>query len=393
MAQRFAAFLAGVALMGAAWAGAPADIQVQGLYEGTGKDAQGECKLEVRVVAQGNGNYKVFVRRMIGEDKIARAELAGKTAGDSVSFAGQAGDVEWKGSYSAVVGRDGISPHGVIKGTYGDTGTFELKRVERKSPTLGKKPPEGAIVLLDGKDFSEVVRANGSQWYLGDMSQQGWTVWEVPLYTIAQKDPAERPSQDKLLPKDWLLSKELRRADMVIGIGEDGSIQVPKGGINTKRSFEGNLDLHVEFMNPFMPTAHSQGRGNSGFYLPSGDEIQVLDSFGETTYLGGSCGGLYNWKDADAMEEIESLKGKTENKFPLASLPPETWQTYDIEYRVEKKDGKYAGKPRVTVYHNGIKIHDNAAVHGDPRKGNVHLQDHGNPVRYRNIWVLPVEPK
>jgi len=383
MAQRFAAILAGVALLGAARAGAPADLEVQGLYEGTSKDARGECKLEVRVVAQGNGNYKVFVRRMLGEDKIARAELAGKTAGESVSFAGQAGDVEWKGSYSA----------GVIKGTCGDTGTFEIKRVERKSPTLGKKPPEGAIVLLDGKDFSEVVRANGAQWYLGDMSQQGWTVWEAPLYTISQKDPAERPSQDKLLPKDWMLSKELRRADIVIGIGEDGSIQVPRGGINSKRAFEGNLDAHVEFLNPFMPTAHSQGRGNSGVYLPSGDEIQVLDSFGETTYLGGSCGGLYNYKDADAMEEIESLKGKPENKFPLASLPPETWQTYDIEYRVEKKDGKYAGKPRVTVYHNGIKIHDKAEVRGDPRKGSFHFQDHGNPVRYRNIWVLPLELK
>jgi PAS domain-containing protein len=168
---------------------------------------------------------------------------------------------------------------------------------------------------------------------------------------------------------------------------------VPKGGINSKRAFEGSLDAHVEFMTPFMPTAHGQGRGNSGVFLPSGDEIQVLDSFGETTYLGGSCGGLYNYKDADAMEETESLKGKPENKLPLASLPPESWQTYDIEYRVEKKDGKYVGKPRVTVYHNGIKIHDQAQVRGDPRKGNFHFQDHGNPVRFRNIWVLPIEQK
>ena len=57
---------------------------------------------------------------------------------------------------------------------------------------------------------------------------------------------------------------------------------------------------------------------------------------------------------------------------------------------MEKTDGKYAGKPRVTVFHNGIKIHDNATLRGDARKGPFHFQDHGNPVRYRNVWVLPV---
>jgi hypothetical protein len=91
------------------------------------------------------------------------------------------------------------------------------------------------------------------------------------------------------------------------------------------------------------------------------------------------------------MEVIDSLKDKPENKFTLASLPPLTWQTYDIEYRVQRENGKYVGKPRVTVHHNGIKIHDNVTVRQDARKGGFHFQDHGNPVRYRNIWVLPVE--
>jgi len=179
---------------------------------------------------------------------------------------------------------------------------------------------------------------------------------------------------------------------VVLGLGEDGSLQVPRGGMSAKRPFEGSFDMHVEFMNPLMPTSHSQGRGNSGVYLPNGEEIQVLDSFGETTYVGGGCGGLYAYKDPDTMEVIESLRGKPENKFTLASLPPLTWQTYDIEYRVEKKDGKYAGKPRVTVVHNGIKIHDQAALRNDARKGSFHFQDHGNSVRYRNIWVLPLAP-
>ncbi len=177
---------------------------------------------------------------------------------------------------------------------------------------------------------------------------------------------------------------------MVLGIGQDGSIQVPRGGINSKRAFDGSFDLHVEFMNPLMPTEHSQGRGNSGVYLPNGDEIQVLDSFGETTYLGGGCGGLYHYKDPDAMEPIESLKGKPESQFTLASLPPLNWQTYDIEYRVEMKDGKPTGKPRVTVYHNGIKVHNQALLNNPARRGGLHFQDHGNAVRYRNIWLLPV---
>jgi len=383
MIRSLTALLAGVALMGVALAGAPNEADVQGLYEGTGKDAKGEFKLEVRVVAQGSGNYKVFVRQFLAGDKIARAELAAKTAGEAVSITGKAGDAEWKGDYAA----------GSFKGECGAGGTFEIKRVEPKSPTLGKKPPQGAIILLGDKGVADMARVNGAEWYLGDMSKQGWPVWEVPLYTIAQGDPAEWPTAEKPLAKDWVLSKERRRADVVTGVGEDGSIQVPRAGMNSKPQLEGSFDLHVEFMNPLQPKDHSQGRGNSGVYLPNGEEIQVLDSFGETTYVGGGCGGFYKYKDPDTMEVIESLKDKPENKFTLASYPPLTWQTYDVEYRVEKKDGKYAGKPKVTVYHNGIKIHDQFEIRADARKGGFHFQDHGNAVRYRNIWVLPVADK
>ena len=84
--------------------------------------------------------------------------------------------------------------------------------------------------------------------------------------------------------------------------------------------------MHVEFKNPFMAGARGQGRGNSGVYLPNGDEIQVLDSFGNTTYKGGGCGGLYPYKDPDAFDV-----------FSLASLPPLEWQTYDIEYTSKRR--------------------------------------------------------
>ncbi len=314
------------------------EAQVQGLYEGSGKDAAGEFRIEARVVAQGNGNYNVFVRQCRDGGKIARVELTGRTAAGAVTFSGRAAAAAWKGAYAA----------GVIRGECGPGAAFELRRIERKSPTLGKAPPKGAVVLLDGKDFSKLVRANGAD---------------------------VRPGKE--------------------GVGPDGSIQIPPGGMNSRQTFAGSLDLHVEFLIPFMPAAHGQGRGNSGVFLPNGDEIQVLDSFGEPTYRGGGCGGVYAYVDPDVMETIQSLKDKhvAECNFTLASAPPLQWQTYDIEYRVRTKDGKLAAKPRVTVYHNGIKIHDNCEIRGanvgEAPKGRLHFQDHGNPVRFRNIWVVP----
>lgn len=224
-------------------------------------------------------------------------------------------DGQWSAAWAA----------GALKGTRPGGAAFEAVRVRRKPPTLGQAPPAGAIALLDGKDFSNLT-ARAPEW-----------------------NPAE-----------------------------DGSVQVPKGGMNSKMEFEGSLDLHVEFFCPFMPQARGQARANSGCYLPNGDEVQVLDSFGMDTYKGGGCGGIYGFKDPDAFDG-----------FSLASLPPGEWQTYDIEYRVEKKDGKPSGKPRLTVYHNGIKIHDAVELKRDARKGRLHFQDHGDPVRYRNIWVLP----
>jgi hypothetical protein len=377
MMTRITTLALGLTLACLAWAGAPPEAEVQGLYEGTLKDA----KLEVRVVAQGGGNFKVLVRQDVGGN-IVRAELVAKTAGDAVTLSGKSGDNEWNGTYTA----------GAFKGACG-AAAFEIKRVERKSPTLGKKPPEGAVVLAGEKGPADMVRANGSEWYLGDMSMHGWPVWEVPLRVVAKGEPAEWPTPEKLLPQDWVLGKEHRRADMVIGVGEDGSYQVPKGGMKSKLQVEGSFDLHVELMNPLMPAGRSQGRGNSGCFMPNGDEIQVLDSFGECTYLGGGACGFYRYHDPHCMEEIESLTGKPESKFNLASLPPLTWQTYDVEYRVEKKDGKWTGKPRVTVYHNGIKVHDNCELKNDARKGGFQFQDHNDPVRYRNIWVLPVDQK
>jgi hypothetical protein len=279
-----------------------------------------DVPFEARVVAQGKDAYKIYVRLKLADGKVGKAELEGKADGDAVAFKSKGGDVEWTATYAP----------GLIKGAAGGV-AFEAKRVQRKPPSMGKPAPAGAIILLDGKNFDEMTKSKAEE--------------------------------------DW------KPAD-------DGSIQVPKGGMSSKRQFDGSYDMHVEFLCPLMPAARGQGRGNSGCYQTNGDEVQVLDSFGMDTYKGGGCGGLYNYKDPDVFDV-----------FSLASLPPLEWQTYDIEYRVEKKDGKPTGKPKITVVHNGIKIHDGAELKNDAKKGGFHFQDHGNPVRFRNIWVLPVGDK
>jgi hypothetical protein len=324
-------------LAAAAIAAAPAVQDVQGLYEGTRTDSSGSHKFEARVVALGKGAYKVFIReiretretrvtrisREVDSAAVAKSELVGKTDGEAVTFTGKSNAGDWAASYA----------NGAITGTCGKDGKIKMKRVVRVSATMGAKPPAGAVVLIDGKNFSEVVA---------------------------------KPGKDGKAP-EWK-------------VAADGGVMVAKGGINSKRSFDGSFKMHVEFKNPLMPEAQGQGRANSGCFMPNGDEVQVLDSFGMTTYKGGGCGGIYKYKDPDAFDE-----------FSLASTPPGQWQTYDIEYIVETKDGKPTGKPVITVLHNGIKIHDKFQLQKAAKGEPFQFQDHGNPVQYRNIWVLPIK--
>jgi len=300
----------------AAFGGAPDEALVQGTYEGRWEDGD-KGKLEANVIAYGQGTYKVHMTQHLKEERTAKIDLDGKTKGEKVVFQGKAGGIEWEGAYA----------DGVIEGRCGTGGRFELKRVIKKSPTLGAKPPKGAIVIFDGTNFDGLVprRRGKPQW---------------------------------------------KRV-------EGGGVQVHRGGMNSKQHFEGSFKLHIEFRCNFRPTARGQGRGNSGVYLPNRTEIQVLDNFGFRPGRGG-CGALYGQKPPDVN----------------ASLPPLQWQTYDVEYRVQRDaNGKVVGKPRVTVLHNGVKIHDNIELRNAARKGPIFMQDHGNPICYRNIWALPLEEK
>ncbi len=205
--------------------------------------------------------------------------------------------------------------------------SFRLNRMESKAPGAGLKPPEGAVVLL-------------------------------------AYEPNQKPDLGQWTNPAWQATG-------------DGAMQCApgKGETRTRREFGPIARLHLEFKLPLEPRNRGQGRANSGVYIADRYEVQVLDSFG-LTHTSGDCGGLYGLARARVN----------------ASLPPGTWQTYDIRFEPARlnAEGKVAEKPRITVVHNGITIHDRQEIDGSEHrlKGPLQLQDHGHPIEYRNIWLL-----
>jgi hypothetical protein len=171
---------------------------------------------------------------------------------------------------------------------------------------------------------------------------------------------------------------------------EDGYMEVaPRtGGIRTVKGF-GDCQLHVEWMAPSPPRGAGQDRGNSGVFLMDLYEVQVLDCHDNKTYADGMTAAIYG-------------------QFPPAvnaCRPPGEWQTYDIVFRRPRFDGsgRLLAPARMTVFHNGILVHDGAVLTGPTAhkarppyamhaaRLPISLQDHGHPVRYRNIWIRELE--
>jgi len=293
----------------------PAD-PIMGEYAGVLTAGNARAEAVGRVIAEGKGNYRLVI--VVPSRKPSRIELTGVLKDGKVELSGGDG---WKGQIADKKAQ-----------ASGREMSFEGEFAVRKSPTLGAKPPAGAVVLLP---FEEGKKTNLDEWQ----------------------------------NKNWTLC-------------DDGSMEVNKGNNKTVKSF-GSCQLHIEFRCPFEPEKRGQGRGNSGVYLQDRYEIQVLDSFGLAS-KSNDCGGVYGV--AVAKEN--------------ACLPPLAWQTYDITFRAAKfdADGKMIARPCfVKVLHNGVLIHENVEIPkattaagsgGHAPKGPLHLQDHGNKVRYRNIWIV-----
>ena len=216
-------------------------------------------------------------------------------------------------------------------------GSIEGVKIAKPEDKVDVKPvpaPEGAIVLFDGKSLDAWQRARTKQ----------------------------------ATPAAWKLV-------------DGGAMQVNGGDIVTKELFDGHVRLHVEFRCPYLPDKTGQGRGNSGVYLQGRYEVQILDSYGLES-KDNDCGGIYKV----AVPLVNACKA------------PTVWQSYDIDFTAPVfKDGKKIKPAKISVLQNGVPIHkdveiplDNtvSGLGGDPSEpGPILLQDHGNPVQYRNVWI------
>ena len=299
------------------------DFAFQGEYVGEVKVANRPIKYGAQIIASGNGNFHAvgYLGGLPGDgwDEKTRVEADGQTKDGAVVFAHESGvsgtirlDAKDAGSKPLAGGVLTVKDaDGAVLGV--------LQQVCRRSPTLGAKPPAGAIVLFDGTSADAFVDGR---------------------------------------VKDGLLLE----------------------GTTTKQKFQ-SYKIHLEFMIPFMPTARGQARGNSGYYSQGRYEAQILDSFGLAPQ-NNDCGAIY---------------GIVPPRINMC-YPPLSWQTYDVDYTAaEYKDGKKVKNARLTVLHNGVEVQKEAeATHATtaapvkegPDPGPVYLQNHGNPVRFRNIWLV-----
>jgi hypothetical protein len=253
--------------------------------------------------------------------------------------------------------------HGGLPGDGWDGKPTEAMKAERK---------DGKVVLS--------VKTSDGKWGEAGVIENG----KLNLAVIAQLEKVERfPKTLGAEPPKGavvLFAKEGDEKNWTGGkLVELSDGKFLNNGIKSKQSF-GSFTLHVEFRLPWMPNSRGQGRANSGVYLQDRYEIQVLDSFG-LKGLNNECGGIYT------------------QHAPKVNMcyPPMAWQTYDVEFTAAQFDGGKKVKPaRATIKHNGVLIHDDVELKGPTgggqpetdKPGPIQLQNHGDPVVYRNIWVV-----
>ncbi|UCH64255.1 MAG: DUF1080 domain-containing protein [Fidelibacterota bacterium] len=290
-------------------------------------------------MALGKGQYQANIFPEFDRIYPSVPVIEGQRSGTVASFSGEISTGNWGGETGFVVIQAQIEGEAFTGSATGDVvGTIEMEKVVRLSPTLGKESPVGGIVLFDGKNLDE------------------WEHW----------------GRNQGKPAQWKLV-------------DDAMEIVPGSGSIVSRKKFTDFELHLEFRTPFLSAVKGQGRGNSGVYLQGRYEVQVLDSYG-LEGRDNECGGIY---------KVGA---------PLVNMcaPPLQWQTYDMTFYAPRfdDDGNKTENARLTVLHNGVKIHNDIEIpeltgaawdrvdDNISQPGGISLQDHGNPVQYRNIWVL-----
>jgi hypothetical protein len=303
----------------------------QGRWTGKGQVFEDNPLLVAQVIPRGKGQYQINLLPEFDQRCPAYLTLTAAMVDGEVQFE--------QDGWTATITADRFAGSGLVKGLLG---TFELEKVTRLPPSLGAKPPEGAVVLFDGSGFEHwepVFRGKGA----GGVN---WTLQDGAMRI--------RPDRD-----------------------------AHRHSLRTRERF-GDLQLHIEFHLPLLPGNQGQSRANSGVSI-GGLELQVLDSYGLPGYY-NECGAFYK------------------RAAPTVNMcaPPLQWQTYDVTFRAPRYDdeGRMTEPATYTVLHNGVLIHKQRELTrkhatdfdevAEPRfqPSTISLQNHGNAVGYRNIWVV-----
>jgi hypothetical protein len=248
----------------------------------------------------------------------------------------------------------------------------------------------GLVVVMssfgEGVGYDDTPFLPGGKWRVHDKARPCPAV-VTPGNPSTQEKAGTAPSDAAVLFDGTDLQKWTGKDDKAQWKVENGYVEVTKtGDIRTREAF-GSCQLHIEWMVQEGAPGTSQGCGNSGVFLMDRYEVQVLNSFENVTYADGQAASLYGQKPPDAN----------------ASRKPGQWQTYDIVFEApEFKDGKVVKPAFTTVIHNGVLVQNHVELIGasthrrlpeyqpHAEKMPLRLQDHGNPVRYRNIWIRPL---
>ena len=238
-----------------------------------------------------------------------------------------------------------------------------------------------------GQGYDDTMNVPGQPWGVHDKERpEPWVI--TPPTASTQEKSGTAPSDAVVLFDGSDLSHWQGGGEDAKWIVKDGYMEVNgTGSIQTRESF-GSCQLHVEFATPVEVKGNSQGRGNSGVMIMGLYEIQILDSFENRSYSDGQAGAIYG--------QYPPLVN--------ASREPGKWQVFDIVFEAPEFDeqGELVMPAHITVFHNGVVVHNRATclgqvAHQDPPQWKAHaaklpltLQDHGNPVRFRNVWIRPL---